>query len=515
MRPDPLPLSSQPSEPAPESFLPSGLEEILQRVSDGIVAFDRHWNYTYVNAKAAEMLGRAPEELVGKHVWTLFPEAIGTSVYEAYHRAMTTQAFVSIENYFAPWDRWFENRIYSDETGVTAYFTDITDFKLSQFATQASQKALQESEERRKLAIEGSKDAIWDWDVVKNTVVLSSRWQEMRGGKAEEIRCSPSAWSDGIHPEDFDRVMQAVQAHFHKQTEYFNAEYRIKRVDGSYMWISDRGQAIWNDQGDVIRMAGSETDIGHLKQIETELQTLNWESEQRIQLRTAELQASNQELESFSYSVSHDLRAPLRGIDGFARMLQEDYGSQLPEPAQQYLQVIQDQAKQMGQLIDALLEFSRLGRCELNKQLVLPNDLINQVIQELQSELKGREIEFAIASLPVCQADQILLKQVWMNLLANAIKYTRKKVKATITIDYCIEADQVIYSIQDNGVGFDMRHIEKLFGVFQRLHRASEFEGNGVGLALVQRIVHRHGGRIWAEACLEKGAAFFFTLPQG
>jgi signal transduction histidine kinase len=255
--------------------------------------------------------------------------------------------------------------------------------------------------------------------------------------------------------------------------------------------------------------------LTQIQERDVALLTMNEELEQRVQERTAELHAANQELEAFSYSVSHDLRAPLRAITGFSRILLEDYAPQLPNEAQHYLKIVDNGGQQMGQLIDDLLTFSRLGRMELRKQLVATADLVRQVLADLQAEQSGQQVEITLGDLLPCRAEPSLLKQVFVNLLSNALKYSRKREVAHIEVG-CREHDgEQVYFVKDNGVGFDMQYAKKLFGVFQRLHRAEEYEGTGVGLAIVQRIVHRHGGRVWAEAALDQGATFYFTLQGG
>lgn len=230
---------------------------------------------------------------------------------------------------------------------------------------------------------------------------------------------------------------------------------------------------------------------------------------------TAELKAANKELEAFSYSVSHDLRAPLRAIDGFSRIVLEDYASQLPEDGRTYLQDVRANTLQMGRLVDDLLTFSRLSRQPVNQLAVDSAQLVHQCFDELRRSQDGRHVEIRIGDLPPCQADPALLKQVWINLLANALKYTGKRESAVIEVGCQVNDGRRVYFVKDNGVGFDMRYAHKLFGVFQRLHRAEDYEGTGVGLAIVQRIIHRHGGQVWAEARIDHGAAFFFTLDSG
>jgi signal transduction histidine kinase len=229
--------------------------------------------------------------------------------------------------------------------------------------------------------------------------------------------------------------------------------------------------------------------------------------------RATELEAANKELEAFSYSVSHDLRAPLRAIDGFSRILMEDYAPQLTPEALRYLKLVRNNTGQMGKLVDDLLAFSRLSRQEPRKQSVKTTALVRQALDELGAETNGRQVEFKVTEMPECQADPNLLKQVWINLLSNALKYTRQHDPARIEIGWKKENDEQVFFVKDNGVGFDMQYAHKLFGIFQRLHRSEDYEGTGVGLAIVQRIVHRHGGRVWAQGQVDDGATFYFSLP--
>jgi len=230
--------------------------------------------------------------------------------------------------------------------------------------------------------------------------------------------------------------------------------------------------------------------------------------------RSLEVEAANKELEAFSYSVSHDLRAPLRAVDGFSRILLDEHASQLSEQGQGFLRRVRENAVNMGQLIDDLLTFSRLSRQPLKKQNILTADLARQVLDELKQEQNGRRIDASVADLPQCEGDPKLLKQVFVNLLSNAFKYTRKREVARIEVGSENINGETVYFVKDNGAGFNMKFADKLFAVFQRLHRSEEYEGTGVGLAIAQRVIHRHGGRIWAEAAIDKGASFYFTLGE-
>ena len=239
----------------------------------------------------------------------------------------------------------------------------------------------------------------------------------------------------------------------------------------------------------------------------------NAELARRVHERTDQLEAANHELEAFSYSIAHDLRTPLRSIDGFANILLEDFAPHWPAEAQRLLGTVRERAQHMGRLIDALLRLSRLGRQPLSLERVPMTTLARQVLDELRAEQPERRLETMIADLPDAVGDVALLRQVLVNLLSNAFKFTLQRPDAHVDVGFREDGGERIYHVRDNGAGFDMRFAERLFGVFQRQHRADEFEGTGVGLSIVQRIIRRHGGRVWAEAEVDKGATFFFTLP--
>ncbi len=286
----------------------------------------------------------------------------------------------------------------------------------------------------------------------------------------------------------------------------------IRHASGKSTDVLYNASVFKNEIGEIEGVFAAARDITERKRAEEEVRRLNDELEQRVIQRTAELEAANKELEAFTYSVSHDLRAPLRHISGFSKILTEEYGSSLAPDAQHHLQRIQEGTRRMGLLVDDLLNLGRIGRHEVRLQITGLNAVANEVIAELKPECAGRQVEWKMDNLPFVECDPALLKQVLQNLLSNALKFTRPRSPAVIEIGQETQAGTPVVFVRDNGVGFNMKYADKLFGVFQRLHRPEDFEGTGVGLATVQRIVQKHGGRIWAEAELDKGATFYFTL---
>lgn len=311
-------------------------------------------------------------------------------------------------------------------------------------------------------------------------------------------------------PEDRPRIEAAVEAASAHGTPY-DLELQLDAADGARKWIRTICRPIV-ENGVVVRVRGSIQDITDRKRTESEIRALNTGLEQRVRDRTAELESVNRELESFSYSVSHDLRAPIRHITAFTNIVLEECGPQLSAEGRGYLEQVAAAAGRMGRLVDDLLAFSRLGRQPVRRQQVDTRKLVDDALREVLQFDGSRRIETRVGDLPTCDGDSALLRQAWVNLLSNAVKYTGKRDLTVIEVGATPTPEGTAYFVKDNGVGFDMQYAHKLFGVFQRLHKTEEFKGTGIGLALVQRIIHRHGGRVWAEAEPDKGATFWFTL---
>lgn len=312
-----------------------------------------------------------------------------------------------------------------------------------------------------------------------------------------------------VHPDDLPAVQEKLAHIAQEPGRVTEAFVRFLHRDGQWRHVSARARNLL-DNPDVQGILVNTRDVTERIEAEQALHELKAD----LEAQTAQLEAANRELESFSYSVSHDLRSPLRAIEGFSRILVEKHSDALNEQGVNYLQRVRNNALRMGALIDDLLHFSRVSRRELQTQVVYPDQVVKQVLGDLAPSYEERAVVLDVQELPPCKADPSLLQQVYSNLLGNALKFTQGRTPARIEVGAVMEEEMVRYHVADNGAGFDMQYAGKLFGVFQRLHRQDEYEGTGVGLAIVHRIVHRHGGQIWAEAEPDNGATFYFTLPS-
>ena len=358
--------------------------------------------------------------------------------------------------------------------------------------------------------VESSEDAI----IGKTLEGIITNWnmgaQKLYGYSTEEAvgqpisMLAPPERKDEI-PEILSKIAQG-EAIEHYETRRVSKEG--KRLD-----VSLTVSPIRDPSGKLTGASAIGRDITERKRAEEEIRRLNEQLEQRVRQRTAQLEEANKELESFSYSVSHDLRAPLRHISGFAELLQKRAAPTLDESSRRYLQMILESTEHAGVLIDSLLSFSRVGRAEMRSTVVDMDRLVREELNALRFEMQERKISWRVGELPQVPGDPSMLRLVLQNLLSNAVKYTRTREQAVIEVGSKTEGDEVFFFVSDNGVGFDVQYVDKLFGVFQRLHRAEEFEGTGIGLANVRRIVSRHGGRIWAEGSVGRGATFYFSLP--
>ncbi len=331
--------------------------------------------------------------------------------------------------------------------------------------------------------------------------------EELYGFAAEEaVGKSSRALLRTVLPQS----MESISAQLLRSGRW-EGELKHVKADGTEVLVSSRWSLRRDDQKQPAAVLETNNDITDRKRREDEIRGLN----QELGKRSAALEASNKELEAFAYSVSHDLRAPLRHMVGFAELLQKAASTRLDDKSQRYMRIILDSAKRMGTLIDDLLAFSRIGRAETQRTPVNLDHLVKEALSEVQLEAAGRDIVWRVDKLPVCYGDRSMLRLVLINLLSNAVKFTRPRLQAEIEVGWTPgDTEEVEIFVRDNGAGFDMKYVDKLFGVFQRLHHMDAFEGTGIGLATVQRIVHRHGGAVRAEGAIDKGATFYFSVPK-
>jgi PAS domain S-box-containing protein len=482
---------------------------LFEYAPEGIVIADAQNKYIGANPSILRLLGYSREEFLGLSaadivVQEQIPQIeAGLSVIEAqsyYHREWRLRRK---DGTICPAEAM---AIRMPDGNLLGMIRDITE-------RQEAENRLAVSEREYRELVELANSIILRWTSRGVVIFLNDFGQRFFGYSAREIvgrhvvgTIVPPTETSGRDLENLMERICADPAAFER-----NINENICR-DGRRVFVNWTNRIVNDAQGKVREILSIGTDVTEQKTAEEKIRRLNSELEQRVLERTAQLESANKELEAFSYSVSHDLRAPLRAVNGLSRIALDEFGSRLDPKGRRYLERIRAGAQRMGQLIDDLLAFSQLGRQAMQRKRVDTGKLVRSVLTDLAPQMEGRKFEIKVGTLPGCEGDPALLKQVWINLIANAVKYTAGKDPARIEIGSVPEKNDTAYFVRDNGAGFDMQFASKLFKVFERLHGAEEFEGTGVGLAIVQRIVQRHGGRVWAEAQEGSGATFYFTL---
>jgi PAS domain S-box-containing protein len=468
---------------------------------------NRPQDFIYLDVNNAFEKLTGLKNVVGRRVTEVIPgiREADPQLLEVYGRVALTGKPERFETYVEALHNWFHIAVYSPEREhFVAVFDVITERK-------RAEEALIASEVRYRRLFEAAIEGILILDAETGMVVDVNQFLIEKLGFSREAFLGKKVWELG-----FIKDIIANQDNFAElqQKEYICYEDKpLETSDGRRIEVEFVSYVYEVNHKKIIQC--NIRDLTERKRAEEKIRKLNEELEQKVVDRTAQLAAANKEMEAFSYSVSHDLRAPLRHLAGFVELLNNRAPESLDEKSKHYLTVISDSAQQMGRLVDDLLSFSRMGRAEMMRKQVNFDHLVKEVLGELQTDMKGRSILWKIDPLPEVSGDPSMLRLVFVNLVSNAIKFTRKQPQARIEIG-CISdnPEEKVFFVKDNGAGFDMRYVDKLFGLFQRLHRTEEFEGTGVGLANVQRIIHRHGGRTWAESSLEGGAIFYFSLPK-
>lgn len=490
---------------------------LLNSTGEGIYGIDAEGHCTFINRAAAKMLGYEMDEVLGvdMHETIHHSRADGSPYPKSecpIYGAVERNVGVRIDNDVL----WRKDGTaltvdYSSYpiieegvvTGSVVTFLDVSERK-------EAEQALAESEERYRRVYENAAVGVVQATTDGKVIDANERFCEFLGYRRDELL---SLTIEGItHPDDIDVGGWQVDALLQGEIPLYKVDKRYVRKDASVIWVHLSVSLIRTNEGAPHYFIGVVEDVTAQREAERVLQELTESLEQLVEERTRELKASNRELEAFAYSVSHDLRAPLRSIDGFSRMMLEEYADRLDATSMRYLERIRTGARRMGDLINDLLELSRFSSVALKPKVVNLSEVAASVVASLREGELERVVEFDIEEGLKAMGDPRLLRLVLENLLGNAWKFTRHSKNARIAFESETQAGDTVYVVRDNGAGFAMDHVDRLFVPFQRLHPATEYEGSGVGLATVQRIVHRHGGRIWAEAEVGKGANFYFSL---
>jgi len=467
--------------------------------------------YLEVNEAFERLTGLAG--VTGRRVTEVIPGIRETNpeLFAAYARVIATGEPEHLETWVPALGIWFSISAYRPEPGhFVAVFDNITERKRRDEEIRRLNADLERRVAERTAEVERYAREVEDLynrapcgyhslDPDGHFLTANDTELEWLGYSREELL--GKRFTDIVAPGSVE-TFTANFPGFKERGSVRDLEFEVLRKDGSSLWLLVSATAVRDREGNYLRSRSTLFDVSKLVHVR-----------RQVAERTAALEAANLELEAFSYSVSHDLRAPLRAIAGFSQLLAKDYETLLDAEGRRLLGVVRENAIRMDQLIRDLLAFSRVGRGEMESQTVGMQQLVNEVVTELAASLDRETLEIAVGPLPDARGDEAMLRQVWLNLLANAIKFSAPREKARVVVEGRRSDGEVVYSVADNGVGFDMRHAGKLFGVFQRLHGVAEFPGTGVGLAIVQRIVHRHGGRVLAEGKVDEGATFSFALP--
>ncbi len=493
------------------------LAAIAKSSSDAIFAKDDQGCYLLVNNAAARYMGKSAEDLLGQDDRVAFPAEQAARIMSIDRRVFVSGQVETNEECLktAQGERVFlatkgplrdaQGRTF----GTFGISRDITD-------RRKTEQALHDSEERLRLALVAAKQGLYDLNLETGEVMVSQDYATMLGHDPTSFRETFAEWRERLHPDDRVMVLKTLDDYLAGHLPAYRVEHRLRTHDGGWKWILSMGELQErSSEGRPLRMLGTHTDIDVLKTAETALRDINTTLEARVIERTAELTAANRELETFADAVSHDLRAPLRSMNGFAQALREDCGTSLQGPAKTYLDQMALATHKMSDLIDGLLALSRSTRGDLRQDRVDLSAVARRRLTELATAEPERRVAWDVEDGLVVQGDARMLDCALVNLLDNAWKYTGITVTPAIRVHRGEVGGLRGICVSDNGAGFDMAQSERLFRPFQRLHRQDEFPGIGIGLATVQRIVHRHGGEIAAQAVPGEGATFCISMPQG
>lgn len=473
-------------------------DTILESIGDAFFAVDQDLRITYWNRMAESVLGKSRAEVMDRHLYEVYQGDFTDNYHYYLNAAFAEQKNQRFEIHVASLDLWHEVSVYPSPQGLSVYVKDIT------YRKQA-EKEIRKSNERYHLAAKATNDIIWDWDITNNLFVRNADNVERMLGYPPEISQSADFdWLQLIHVEDADRIKQKIFSMI-ENTEifYMDDEYRIKKADDSYAYVYESAYILRDETGKALRVIGSTEDVSKMK-----------ENELQLKKRAEELAVSNLELEQFAFVASHDLQEPLRMITSFLTQLEKKYETVLDDKAKQYIYFAVDGAKRMRQIILDLLEYSRVGRSESVEEEINMNELLNEVTLLLQKKIKEKQAIIQIDPLPVISSYKSPVRQVFQNLVSNALKYSKKEVQANIHIGVEDHTDYWQFFVADNGIGIHPDYFEKVFILFQRLHPNSEYSGTGMGLTISKKITESLGGKIWLESAEGEGTTFYVQIPK-
>jgi PAS domain S-box-containing protein len=492
---------------------------LLNALPQKIFVKDRAANFVFCNENFANDFRITPDEMIGRNVHAFFPRELADHYSAVDQDALKSGQTTDAEECYVVDGVESAAQIvrvpirdeHGEVTGLLGIFWDISERK-------QNEARLRESEQIYRTLTDAMPQLVWMCTPDGLNIYFNQQWADYTGLTLEASY--GRGWNPPFHPEDRQNARD-VWNRATRTGESYRVESRLRAADGRYRWFLMKGEPLIDATGQIVKWLGTGTDIDELKSAQAELLQHRQHLEESVAARTAELATANEalaktnkELESFSYSVSHDLRAPLRAIDGFSAILLEDYSDKLDADGKRMLGLVREGSVKMAQLIDDILDFSRAGRAAMTMGVIDMNALVRSALADLASTIKGRALELRVATLPEAYGDSQTIERVWMNLLDNALKYSAPKQPAVIEVGVREVDGTTAYFVKDNGVGFDMQYADKLFGLFQRLHSPGQFPGTGCGLAIVERIVTRNGGRLWAEGHLDHGATFYFILPS-
>jgi PAS domain S-box-containing protein len=484
------------------------IQEVLDHMLEGCQIIDFDWRYLYLNDVVIKHARQARGELLGRRMMEVYPGIDQTPLFDSLKECMQSRTSKKLLNEFVYPDgslAWFELTIKPVNEGLLITSLDITDYPNAQERVRKLNTELEQRVQERTAELSDLYNhapcGYHSLDGDGLFVRINDTELGWLGYSREEI-IGKLKFADLLTPASVQSFSENFPT-FKARGWIRDLEFDMVRKDGSILPVLLSATAITDQQGRYLVSRSMITDLTDRKR-----------AEQAIRKSQAQLEAANKELEAFAYSVSHDLRAPLRAIDGFSRILAEEYQDRLDAEGLRLLAVVRTNTQKMDQLITDLLDLSRLTRNQMQFSRIDMTALASTIYQEIAVPETQQKFAFSVKSLPNAYGDAMLMRQVWSNLIANAIKYTLPSDKRIIEVGGYRESDTNVYYVKDSGVGFNQEYTHKLFGVFQRLHSADEFDGTGVGLAIVQRIIHRHGGSVWAEGQNNQGATFYFSLPS-